>query len=180
MYRGQIPSPLKRILVIDVPLRRRSRLSAVSCPTNSLMVNDVARPGEYRYLNPQQLILSVRMDADYVGTRITLETDDETSDINLAKHRRFHIHYTPTSSSWLNLVEHWFRELTQKRLRCGNFTGVDQLVAAIKDYLAQNNNHLSLLLGPPPPNRSLKRSIVVKEFLRHYTSTSTSTSYRGV
>jgi hypothetical protein len=34
----------------------------------------------------------------------------------LAKHRRFHIHYTPTSSSWLNLVERWFRELTQKRL----------------------------------------------------------------
>jgi len=57
----------------------------------------------------------------------------------LAKHKRFHIHYTPTSSSWLNLVERWFRELTTKRLRRGNFTGVDQLIAAIKEYLAQNN-----------------------------------------
>lgn len=57
----------------------------------------------------------------------------------LAKHRRFHIHYTPTSSSWLNLVERWFRELTQKRLRRSNFTGVNQLIAAVKDYLAQNN-----------------------------------------
>lgn len=38
----------------------------------------------------------------------------------LAMHPRFHMHYTPTSSSWLNLVERWFRELTQKRLRRGN------------------------------------------------------------
>lgn len=57
----------------------------------------------------------------------------------LAKHPRFHIHYTPTSSSWLNLVERWFRELTQKRLRRGNFTGVKELIVAIKEYLAQNN-----------------------------------------
>jgi len=57
----------------------------------------------------------------------------------LAQHPRFHIHYTPTSSSWLNLVERWFRELTQKRLRRGNFTGVKELIVAIKEYLAQNN-----------------------------------------
>jgi transposase len=57
----------------------------------------------------------------------------------LAKHQRFHIHYTPTSSSWLNLVERWFRELTQKRLRRGNFTGVKELVAAIEEYLAHTN-----------------------------------------
>ena len=57
----------------------------------------------------------------------------------LANHPRFHIHYTPTSSSWLNLVERWFRDLTQKRLRRGNFTGVDELIAAIKEYLAHNN-----------------------------------------
>jgi transposase len=57
----------------------------------------------------------------------------------LAQHPRFHIHYTPTSSSWLNLVERWFRELTLKRLRRGNFTGVKELIAAIKEYLAQNN-----------------------------------------
>ena len=63
------------------------------------------------------------------------------ADVNvwLAKHPRFHMHYTPTSSSWLNLVERWFRELTQKRLRRGNFTGVKELIAAIKEYLAQNN-----------------------------------------
>ena len=57
----------------------------------------------------------------------------------LTKHPRFHIHYTPTSSSWLNLVERWFRELTQKRLRRGNFTGVKELITTIEEYLAQNN-----------------------------------------
>ena len=57
----------------------------------------------------------------------------------LAQHPRFHIHYTPTSSSWLNLVERWFRELTQKRLRRSNFTGVKELIVAIREYLAQNN-----------------------------------------
>jgi transposase len=57
----------------------------------------------------------------------------------LEKHPRFHMHYIPTSSSWLNLVERWFRELTQKRLRRGTFTGVKELIAAIQEYLAHNN-----------------------------------------
>jgi hypothetical protein len=45
----------------------------------------------------------------------------------------------PTSSSWLNLVERWFRDLTTKRLKRGSFASVDQLVAAIYDYIAHNN-----------------------------------------
>jgi transposase len=45
---------------------------------------------------------------------------------------RWHIHYTPTSSSWLNLIERWFRELTDKRLRRDSFTSVQQLIDAIK------------------------------------------------
>ena len=49
----------------------------------------------------------------------------------LSKHPRFHIHFTPTSSSWLNLIERWFRELTDKCLRRGSFTSVDQLVESI-------------------------------------------------
>ncbi|MCL5670548.1 MAG: IS630 family transposase [Acidobacteria bacterium] len=57
----------------------------------------------------------------------------------LAKHPRFHLHFTPTSSSWLNLVERWFRELTEKRIRRGNFGSVKELVAAIREYLDQNN-----------------------------------------
>jgi len=57
----------------------------------------------------------------------------------LAKHRRFHLHFTPTSASWLNLVERWLRELSQKRIRRGSFASVQDLIAAIKEYLAENN-----------------------------------------
>ena len=57
----------------------------------------------------------------------------------LAAHTRFSIHFTPTSSSWLNLVERWFRELTSKRLKRGSFASVADLVAAIEDYIAIHN-----------------------------------------
>lgn len=58
----------------------------------------------------------------------------------LARHPRFHMHFTPTSSSWLNPVERWFRELTQKRLKRGTFTGVRQPKAAIFEYVDQHND----------------------------------------
>jgi transposase len=57
----------------------------------------------------------------------------------LAKHPRFHMHFTPTSASWLNLVERWFREITDKRIRRGTFKSVGALVAAIMEYLEANN-----------------------------------------
>ncbi len=49
----------------------------------------------------------------------------------LGKHPRFHLHFTPTSSSWLNLVERWFRELTDKNIRRGRFPAVPDLIASI-------------------------------------------------
>ena len=57
----------------------------------------------------------------------------------LAKHPRFSLHFVPTSSSWLNLVERWFRELTEKRIRRGSFHSVADLIAAIEDYIAHHN-----------------------------------------
>jgi transposase len=59
----------------------------------------------------------------------------------LAKHKRFHLHFIPTSSSWLNLVERWFRDITDKRIRRDAFRSVDELVQAIEDYVAHNNTH---------------------------------------
>ena len=56
------------------------------------------------------------------------------------KHPRFHLHFTPTSSSWLNLVERWFRDLTDKAIRRGIFRSVPDLIAAIEDYLAASND----------------------------------------
>ena len=57
----------------------------------------------------------------------------------LKRHPRFQIHFTPTSSSWLNLVERWFRELTEKRLRRGSFESVPELIQAIQEYLEASN-----------------------------------------
>jgi len=57
----------------------------------------------------------------------------------LDKHLRFVMHFTPTSASWLNMVERFFRDITTERLRRGVFTSVPQLVAAIDDYIAHHN-----------------------------------------
>ena len=57
----------------------------------------------------------------------------------LAKHQRFHIHFTPTSSSWLNMVERFFRDITDKRIRRGIFTSVPELEIAINEYIALHN-----------------------------------------
>jgi transposase len=57
----------------------------------------------------------------------------------LKRHPRFHIHFTPTSASWLNMVERFFRDLTVKRLRRGVFRDVMELVTAIDDYVDHHN-----------------------------------------
>jgi len=59
----------------------------------------------------------------------------------LKRHPRFHVHFIPTSSSWLNLIERWFREVTDKRIRRGTFNSVDALVKAIMDYVAEHNEN---------------------------------------
>jgi len=59
----------------------------------------------------------------------------------LARHRRFHLHFTPTGASWLNLVESWFSILTRKQLRRGSHHSTRQLEHAIRDYVEHNNNH---------------------------------------
>ena len=57
----------------------------------------------------------------------------------LDKHPRFKLHFTPTSASWLNLVERFFAQITARRIRRGSYSSVDELEAAIYDYLAQHN-----------------------------------------
>lgn len=59
----------------------------------------------------------------------------------LKRHKRVHLHFTPTSSSWLNLVERWFREITDKRIRRGVFHSVKELEDAINDYIADYNEN---------------------------------------
>lgn len=59
----------------------------------------------------------------------------------LAKHPHFHVHFTPTSASWLNMVERFFRDLTTQRLERGVFRSVPELIAAIKEYVAVHNKN---------------------------------------
>ena len=59
----------------------------------------------------------------------------------LARHRRFHVYFTPTSSSWLNMVERFFRDLTQNQLRRGIFRDVEELITAIGTYIDKHNDN---------------------------------------
>jgi transposase len=57
----------------------------------------------------------------------------------LARHPRFIMHFTPTSASWLNMIERFFRDITTERLRRGVFTSVPELIKAIDEYIAHHN-----------------------------------------
>lgn len=57
----------------------------------------------------------------------------------MARHKRFHVHFTPTSASWLNMVERFFRDLTENRIRRGVFLDLEQLIMAIGDYIDRHN-----------------------------------------
>jgi transposase len=59
----------------------------------------------------------------------------------LSRHPRFHTHFTPTSSPWLNLVERFFGELTSEVVREGSFQSLRQLVRAIESYLVESNRN---------------------------------------
>ena len=82
----------------------------------------------------------------------------KTAEVNawLARHPRFKLHFTPTSASWMNLVERFFAEITGRRIRRGVFTSVAQLEAAIHDYLDHHN-------GAPKPFVWTKTASVILE-----------------
>jgi transposase len=83
----------------------------------------------------------------------------------MRRHPRFHIHFIPTSSSWLNLVERWFREITQKRLRRGSFHSVPALIAAIDEYLNNHNQNPQAFVWSAPVERILWKIAKCKEAL---------------
>ena len=78
--------------------------------------------------------LDIHLVLDNYGTHKTPEVKAW-----LAKHRRFKLHFTPTSASWLNLVERFFAKITTKRIRRGIFRSVAELEDAIHDYLDRHN-----------------------------------------
>ena len=83
----------------------------------------------------------------------------------LKRHPRFHLHFIPTSSSWLNLVERWFRDLTQQRIRRGSFHAVKEQVIAIEDYIENHNQKPQVFVWSAPVDRILSRIAKCKEAL---------------
>jgi transposase len=83
----------------------------------------------------------------------------------IRRHPRFHLHFTPTSSSWLNLVERWFREITEKRIRRGTFRNVRALVQAIHKYLDNHNQNPQVFVWSAPVERILAKITKCKEAL---------------
>lgn len=84
----------------------------------------------------------------------------------LAQHPRFHLHFTPTSASWLNLVERFFRDITVERIRRGVFHSVDDLKAAIQDYLDQRNTNPKPYYWTAKPEAILAKIDKAKDMLR--------------
>ena len=83
----------------------------------------------------------------------------------LRRHPRVHLHFIPTSSSWLNLVERWFREITDKRIRRGSFGSVPELSTAIKEYLDNHNQNPRIFTWTASAERILAKVAKCKEAL---------------
>ena len=83
----------------------------------------------------------------------------------IRRHPRFHLHFIPTSSSWLNLIERWFRELTDKRLRRGSFHSVPELIDAIERYLNNHNQNPQVFVWTASVNEIMHKIAKCKEAL---------------
>jgi transposase len=83
----------------------------------------------------------------------------------IARHPRFHLHFIPTSSSWLNLVERWFREITDKRIRRGTFKNVRSLVDTIMNYIDNHNQNPQVFVWTAPVAQTLSKIAKCKEAL---------------
>ncbi len=80
-------------------------------------------------------------------------------------HPRYHVHFVPTSSSWLNLVECWFSQLTTKRVRRGTFRNVPSLIRAIQQYIRENNKNPQPFVWTVSAARILRKVRRCKELL---------------
>lgn len=81
------------------------------------------------------------------------------------RHPRFHVHFTPTASSWLNMVERWFREITDKRIRRGSFRSVPELIQAIMQYVDNHNQNPRVFVWRASVEKILTKIAKCKEVL---------------
>jgi transposase len=81
----------------------------------------------------------------------------------LEKHPRYHLHFTPTSASWLNQVEIWFSLLTRRRIRRGVFKSVEELMAAIEKYIEAHNHNPTPFVWTKTPEQILLKATKSKD-----------------
>ena len=118
----------------------------------SALEKDASRPGRPRTVNETrtaEVIRRTTQEKPFNATHWSTRTMAAVSYTHLHKHPnvqrwlqrhpRFHIHFTPTGSSWLNMVERFFRDLTQNRLRRGVFHDAEELIMAIGEYIDKHN-----------------------------------------
>ena len=75
----------------------------------------------------------------------------------IKRHPRFHLHFIPTSSSWLNMVERWFRDITEKRIRRGTFKSVPSLIKAIDAYIENHNQNPKAFIWSASAERIMEK-----------------------
>jgi transposase len=83
----------------------------------------------------------------------------------IRRHPRFHLHFIPTASSWLNMVERWFREITDKRIRRGIFRSVPELITALEEYLKHHNQNPTVFVWTASVDRIMTKIAKCKEAL---------------
>ena len=83
----------------------------------------------------------------------------------LKRRPRFHLHFTPTSSSWANMVERWFAEITSKRIRRGSFKNVKELIMTIKKYIESHNQNPKVFVWTASVESIMRKIANVKNCL---------------
>lgn len=126
------------------PTARRART-----PVAQVATGKVTGECHSRHRHQEFLKFLRKLDAEYgTGERLHLVMDNYGTHKHakvqawLEKHPRFHIHFIPTSSSWLNLVERWFAELTNKAVRRGSFQSVPDLIEKIIEFIESHNEQV--------------------------------------
>jgi len=83
----------------------------------------------------------------------------------LKRHPRFHLHFIPTSSSWLNMVERWFGEITSKRIRRGSFKNVPELITTITNYIENHNQNPKVFIWSASVDKIMAKISKCKDLL---------------
>ena len=83
----------------------------------------------------------------------------------LKRHPRFHLHFIPTSSSWVNMIERWFAEISRKQIRRGSFNNVKELIRVIEQYIDSHNQNPKVFTWTATVESIMSKIAITKEAL---------------